>query len=809
MLRALIVALVAGSTIGLELIQTRVLSVLYYNHVVYLTVTIALMGFGISGVLVSLYAKTVEHTERYISRLLLAFAISQVACLSLTSYLPLWLPDADPITKLFLSYLLLVVPFLFSGATLGLIFMTRGKDIHTLYGADLAASALVVIIFGLLIQPLGANSFIVLCAGAALTAFILHGVLEKQLPSRLALSIAIIGVAVATQPLLISSQPERYKTAGRFFDSFFFKQVSLENSAWTTINKIDVWSSTTNDVISGRAIPEAANRKMITQDADAHTILWGPQRLDELKSWANKGMPYPSGAATLAYLLKPSIQNSLVIGVGGGNDIITARAYGANKITGVELNPATVKFVTGPYREFASWPNWDGVELVRAEGRNYVRGHKKSFDTFVMSGVDTFSALNSGAYVLSENYLYTVEAIHDYLNAMKDDGIVAIYRWFFYAQPRESLRLANLVATALEARGVRNIQEHIMVVGESDWAVTLFRPTPFSETEVRNALEIVKKSDHLAMVFIPKVFAEKEQEALEKAAYHKDTERLAVARKSYAGLLGSSGVEKEKFLDAYPYLVTPVYDSRPFFFEYAKDNGSALDVDLSKLRGNAVRYTLHIMLFLLTSFSLLAMLGPLVLKAREGVNLPGTGLLCTFFSSLGIGFMMIEIGLMQWLNLFIGDPMHSLMVVLGGLLLFAGMGSLISGYWNANNQRKISVSMIAVGCIAPLWLMTMSWLVPSIADSSFVTRVTVALLSLLPLGMLMGIPFASGLSYLEKVNPRFVPWAWGINGLTSVMASILVIIMAMRFGFNSVILIGAAVYFLGALVISWHSKRYI
>lgn len=808
MLSTLIVALVAGSTIGLELIQTRVLSVLYYNHVVYLTVTIALMGFGISGVIVSLKAKAIADVDRLIGQLLLYFAVSLMACLGVASYLPVWFADFDPLFKLMLSYIILVIPFLFSGATLGLIFMTQGRRIHLLYGADLAASAVVVIIVGLLIQPLGATSLVIACGFAVLIAYTLQGVVQKRVRSRL-IVVGIVAIcAVLLHPWLISSQPESYKTAGHFFESYRTNDTHLENSVWTTIAKIDVWADRTHDVVSGLPIREATNRKMITQDADAHTILWGPQRFQELRKWADNGLPYPSGAATLAYLVKPSVNDVLVIGVGGGNDIITARAYGARRITGVELNPATVEFVTGPYRSFTLWPDWEGVQLIQGEGRHYVRNRKGSFDTLIMSGVDTFSALNSGAYVLSENYLYTVEAIGDYLDAMKDDGIVAIYRWFFFHQPRESLRLANLVATALDAHGIVDANRHIMVIGESDWAATLFRRTPFTVGEVRTALDIVKRSDHLSMVYIPKVLPADEQGKAEDEAFSRDRQRLAVARKAYSDLLGSTGAAKDEFLAAYPYLVTPVYDIKPFFFEYAKSDDSLFDMDLRQLRGNAVRYTLHIMLVALTLFSFVAMLGPLVLKAREGVQLPGVALLSIFFSSLGIGFMMIEISLMQWLNLFLGDPMHSLMVVLGGLLLFAGMGSIASGRWQAPNRQKILVSMVAVAVSVPIWLLVMSKVVPMTVGSSFITRVLISLASLLPLGMLMGIPFASGLSYLERVNPRFVPWAWGINGLTSVMASILAIILAMRYGFNLVVVIGGVVYLVGGLALTLHARRH-
>ncbi len=806
----LIVALVAGATIGLELVQTRVLSVLYYNHVVYLTVTIALMGFGISGVLVSLGAGGIRDPQRWISRLLLGFALSVAACIAVASHVPVWLGDAGPVAKLAVSYLVLVVPFAFSGAVLGLVFMTQSQRIHALYGADLAASALVVILFGLVFQRVGATGLVLACAAAALIAYLLQGMQQGRVASHALTGLLAAAALAAASPWLISTQPEPYKTAGKFFAPERVADTRLERGVWTTIAKIDVWTDRKHDLVSGAPLPEeqATNRKMITQDADAHTILWGPQRLAELQRAAAQRVPYVEGAASMAYLLKPSVEHALVIGVGGGNDIIAARAYGARQITGVELNPATVALVRGPYRQFTQWPDWEGVTLVRGEGRNYVRRHKGAFDTLVMSGVDTFSALNSGAYVLSENYLYTVEAMHDYLDAVEPDGIVSIYRWLFPELPRENLRLTNLAATALAERGVAHPEQHIMVIGEGDWAATLFRKTPFTPAEVREAVAIVARAAQLAMIFVPKVLPHGEQADVESKAFAYHATRLKVARAAYAGALDSNAAERARFIDSYPFLVTPVYDARPFFFEYAKDEGSLLDGSVSELRGNAVRWTLHIMLVVLTLASVVAMFGPLVVKSREGLRLAGAPLLWLFFASLGVGFMLIEIGLMQWLNLFLGDPMRSLMVVLGSLLLFAGLGSMLAGRWRADTLRKITLSMTLVALAVPLWLVVIHQVVPLVANKHFNARAAVALLSLLPLGLLMGIPFASGLAYVQRVHPRFVPWAWGINGLTSVMASILVIILAMRVGFNAVVLLGAGVYLVGAAAMALHARRY-
>ena len=172
---------------------------------------------------------------------------------------------------------------------------------------------------------------------------------------------------------------------------------------------------------------------------------------------------HPVHGADLVYRAFPRPAESLVIGVGGGVDIISARANGARNVTGVEINQATVDLVQGPYRHVAQWPDWEDIHLVCADGRHFAKTADARYDTIVMNGIDTFSALSSGAYVLSENYLYTVEAFEDYLRCLKPGGAMSISRWLL-RQPRESLRLTNLYLNAAERTGVANPARSILHV---------------------------------------------------------------------------------------------------------------------------------------------------------------------------------------------------------------------------------------------------------------------------------------------------------------------------------------------------------
>ncbi|HZF76722.1 MAG TPA: hypothetical protein VE033_12920, partial [Acetobacteraceae bacterium] len=510
-----------------------------------------------------------------------------------------------------------------------------------------------------------------------------------------------------------------------------------------------------------------------------------------------------------AYLLRPEPEHTLVVGVGGGKDVVTARAYGSRRITGAELNPATVDLVTGPFRSYAAWPDWDDIEVVAAEGRHFVRtGGRGPYDVIMMSGVDTFAALSSGAYVLSENYLYTVEAMHDYLGALKPGGILAFYRWFFET-PRESLRLANLYLEAAVERGEANPERSIMVVAWGGWAATFIKKgDPFTAADVET---LARQADlhGWSLIHVPPVLTGEEREALADLLAPRE-DRFDTAREAFAALLDPAG-DRRAMEATYVFNITPVRDDRPFFFEYHRPGGlegvdeawlkggTGAGDELTALRSSAVHSVLYLLLGLSAVLGAAAMLGPLLVFSHQGLKVENGAPLAGVFASLGLGFMLVEVGLMQRLALYLGHPMYSVAVVLAGMLLFAGIGAYVAGLLRMGLTAKVGLGMIGAAVLTGLWLVLAPPVLDATAGWSLTGRVLVCLVTLAPAGIVMGIPFATCLRYLEDRHPAFIPWAWGINGITSVLASIAAVAIAMRTGFTLVVAVGALVYALGFL----------
>jgi hypothetical protein len=809
-----LVGCVAAASLGLELMQTRILSFLYYNHVVYLTVTIALLGFGISGVFVSLFGARTAHPERMISLLAAGFAVSAFGCLGVVSRIPGWFPEAPTTAKLVVSYIALTIPFLFSGAVLGWTFMVRAQSIGRLYALDLACSSGAVMAFLLLLWPLGGDWFLWLSTGLGLAGFLAFSYRHLGRVWQISVTAICLLSCLFINKHLIGPKPEPYKALARAYQPGV-TTAKIEATEWTPITRIDLWSDSARDVVLRNATTEAPDTKMITQDADAFTILWGPHHVSWALDQGFKGNLI--SALSLTYLLNPKPRESLVIGVGGGVDVVTARAYGARHVTGVEINPATVALDKGPYRDYLGWPKWDGVDLVRAEGRNYIRSKENRYDTFVMSAVDTFSALNSGAYVLSENYLYTVDAMQDYLKALRPQGTGAIYRWFFYRGPRESLRLAGMLREADERMGIAHPEQCIMVISDDmgwpgyRWAVTLFKRRPFTPVEAGEVLRAIAEHPNLSAVFIPKVFPPDVQREMERKEAVRDAS-LNFARTVYDRLLNSSAADRAGFIKSYQFRIDPVYDDRPFFFQYFKPgaqpaNRAALSEDMTaNVHGPAGYWIPYILLVVCTVMCVACILAPLWLFQRRGLEVEGVVPLLLFFACLGAGYMLFEVGSMQVLNVYIGDPAYSLALVLAGLLVASGIGAALSARFTGG-LRVIVSATVAIAAAIVIWLAWTGVLQTRTMQLPLVFRAAVTLVGLLPVGILLGMPFPTAVKALEKTNRNFIAWAWGVNGITSVLASIVAIVVAMRLGFRIVVFLAAATYLLAMLSYFWHSRH--
>ena len=374
----------------------------------------------------------------------------------------------------------------------------------------------------------------------------------------------------------------------------------------------------------------------------------------------------------------------------------------------------------------------------------------------------------------------------DYISHLNEGGVLSIGR-FLMLPPRESLRLVTVAYRALEEMGVKDPSKHIIVLaflmGKSDLHMSrvLVKTTPFTSEEIE--------------VYEIAGFTRPEIKVLYKLGM-----KTNPINPFSVFLNLKSPSDREDFYTSYPYNLTPVYDDKPFFFEYYKwgsflsylaNPGRGGQLGANKPIGLIILTTLLIQVFLL---SLLFILFPLWKFKKASLQVPKKWHLIGYFSLLGFSYMLLEISLMQKFILFLGYPSYSISVTLLGLLLFSGLGSLFAGYIKMPLRRLATIALLLIVLINIVYLIILSPIFNIFLSSTLTVRVIITLLILAPLGLLMGIPFPTGLKELKAENSSFIPWAWGVNGALSVFASVLAIILAMGLGFKIVQAIAAISY---------------
>jgi len=516
--------------------------------------------------------------------------------------------------------------------------------------------------------------------------------------------------------------------------------------------------------------------RTVYQDAAAPTHLY---QLAEPEKAAYLGLTNQS----LAYQIRAR-PRVLVIGAGGGPDVLIALHHGAEHVTAVELNPQMLELGRERYADFVHGLfQRDNVKSIVSEGRHFLGRNTETFDVIQMSGVDTFSALASGAYAMSESYLYTVEAARAVIHALEPDGLFTNSRWFLLP-PRETLRLVAVFAEALRREGVANPERHLFVVQADWWGTTLLSRRPFREAELKELRAFVAARGW-RVVFDPRGGGER----------------------SFGRTVAGSQSAREAFFEEYVYDITPVTDDAPFFFQFYKwRNLIAPQQTLGGYSITRVPAGYAVLLASLVQMTLLAalcILGPLWSQRSQLRGHAGLARRFGLFAALGIGFMTIEITSIQMFTVFLGQPIYSMAITLAALLVATGLGSMWAERRRATPERIVGSAVLGIS----LWVGASIFLLQSLQDAtmglSILARAGIVAGWLLPAGLALGMPFPTAIRALEAETPALVPWAWGANACLSVIASVVAVLVAMSFGFRITLALAAAVYWLGYL--AWRS----
>jgi predicted membrane-bound spermidine synthase len=778
----------------LELTETRLLSFVFWNHMVYLCLSIALLGFGIGGTFLAVFGQKLGSRRAALSFLIAGFALTTSLVFLSSLALPVFGVQNSPAKVLF-CYTVFSLPFIFAGAAISLILSEPQCDVGQLYAIDLISAGLACFLFFFLLPALGPQ--LLIAAMVACLAGIAYWWAPKQKSTTV---FAAINVVAAATVLFLPGgglTTENYK---ELFQIVSVPGSKIDRTVWTPLCRIDIASNNQASMHSHTYHLPAGGGKAITQDGTADTVLPGAKGIAMVLDQIKNDTP-TLYAPSLPYRIKKNPKVA-VIGVGGGIEIVHAVGYGAKQITGAEINPVIYKATTSTYSDFTNhFFQQPQIRIINEEARSMLRQLDEKFDVIQFVAIDTFAALSNGAYVLSENYLYTVEAMNELLDHLEPNGIICCLRWQT-DPPAESLRLTALACEALKNRGCKTIDQQIMVVQQEGWALNLIKQSPFTPDEVKT-IEAAARRHSMEILYIPKVFGS-DQQTFEKAYYDGLPAKIKPASNTWNQMVESyqKGSERQ-FFATYLFELTPTTDDHPFFFEYHHKNVvGADDWSLNELRGNSSGMTLNMIMIQSLMFTIFAMILPLLRFKRTGLAVPHAFWFSIYFAAIGFGFMLIEVSLIQKCVLFLGSPLYSLSAVLATLLITAGLGSALvtRTHWAT---RKV---MLVFGGSFLLFFVALTFavnpLIYSLISQPLWVRILITVLMVAPAGVLLGVFFPTGLRALKNNASDYLPWAWGINGCTSVYGSFAAICLAISFGFTITMLAGAAAY-IPALIAGW------
>jgi spermidine synthase len=756
----------------LELALTRLFSVVLFYHFAFLAISIALLGLGAGGVFAYLAKDRFSSLEtRPLAATLCSLnAVAIPIVLATVLHVPVSLELSwDNLLKLTAMYLAAAIPFLLTGLLFSVVFARETRIITRLYGADLLGGALACLLVVPLLNWIGGPNAILAAAFAMALASAVWANSRSLLNISGALGLGLFLVIVLNH-------------SGRLIDVIYAKGMFRDKSwvefaRWNAISRVEVDR-------------QGDGGKAIVIDADASTYIMNvdPQAWQG-SVWQKDLMASPPA---LANVLRPHGEFA-IIGPGGGVDVLRAVANGSPSVTAIEINPIiATSIMRGAYADYSfHLYQRPEVHLHVTDGRSFVRNAAQQFDVIQMTLVDTWASTAAGAFALSENSLYTVDAFREYFEHLKPDGMVAVTRWEF-RQPREALRVVSVATEALHQLGVANPARHFMVVSEGDLdedgiaVVVLAKKSPFTPDEEQAVHTHLDNNEDLVSLYAPSAPAPNPFSDL-------------IARNDPAG-----------FARDYAYNVAPVNDNAPFFFFTLKTDQILHDGGLQ--RGIDWKVNLGVVVLgMVFAISIVAVIAFLVAPMAFRTNRHQPVLPLLYFIAVGLGYILVEIAFIQRFVLFLGHPTYALTVVIFLLLLSSGVGSLVSRRWLSNTSRGWIPLVLLILAIA-VYTLGLTGLLSSLIGLPFVVKLMVSGLILIPLGLAMGMPFPTGLRALanptsvdlpvselgEPATPNnAVEWAWAMNAASSVLGSVLAMVIAIHFGLTLTLACGAAAYACG------------
>jgi spermidine synthase len=805
MIPHLALAVISAAVLAYEVLLVRLFAIVQWHHFTFMAISIALLGFGISGTLLAIWQEWARSRFRTIfTASAILFGVSAPISFLVAQALPfnalavVWEPDQ--LLYLPIMYLLLVVPFFFGATCIGISFVCLGDEAGRVYAYNLIGSAvgalgIIAVLFVMTPQDALKLVAILSLSSAAVISLQERLVLRSALVTSYGVLALVIWAALpdAWFALRISEYKELASVL-KITGSEVLSERSGPLGLLTVVENSNVpFRYVPGLSLNAEALPP--DQLGVFTDGGSMTAV---TRFDGQREQLVY-LDYTTDALAYQFTARPSV---LVLGAGGGRNVLQAIYHQAEHIDAVELDTNMVRVVQQDYaQEAGNIYRRPDVHVHVAEARGFIASSQRQWDLIQIPLLD---ASGGGIHGLSETYIYTAEAFSEYIERIRPGGWLSITRWL-KLPPRDTFRLFATALDALKRSGAEAPENQLMLIRGLNTTTLLVKDGAITDTEIVHARAFAQARS-FDLCYHPQISAD-------------EANRYNVLETPYffAGTKALVGVERASFMSHYKFDIAPVTDERPYFFNFLKwrhlpellsiqrSGGSGLlELGSLILVGTLVQATI---------LSALLILAPLWVRRR---SLAASGQLwrvAGYFLALGLAFLFIEIAFIQKFILFLSHPLYAVAIVLTGFLLFAGIGSGVSSSiaeriddWHKMHPGRLPylsaiqfsvAGIITISLIYMLILPTVFGALLSITDAG---KVLVSLALIAPLAFFMGMPFPLGLSRVWSDAPALVPWAWGVNGCASVLSAMLATLIAMNFGFSVVISTAAVLYACAAVV---------
>jgi len=793
----LTIFLVSAMALAYEILLMRLFSIIQYHHFASMIISLALLGYGASGTFITFFRKRLlQNFPLSLITNIVLFGITGVACYLGGQHLfinpdeliwqsRLWL-------KLFVLYLLLALPFFFAANCIALTFSQYRERISEVYGADLSGAGFgSLCIIGVLFIVLPQNGLLML--GSVILLIPVITLFELQAKAKI---LALPFLLLATIPFLLP--PSWTKPAVSPYKGLS-QQMRIRGSRVVEERSSPLGLLT---VVENKKIPfryaPGLSLKATVEPPEQIGIFIDNDSLSVITR-------FPKDSAKLAYLdmLTPSlpyhlqqIRNVLLLGTGTGSDILQALHFGVENISTVELNPQLIELVRERPDFSGRIMDRDNVHIHIGEARSFINASKDTYDLIQVPFLDSFGSSAAGLYALNENYLYTVEALKEYINHLSPNGYLCLSRWL-KLPPRDTLKLFATAVEALKDLGVKVPGDHIAMIRSWQSGTLLIKRSAFVPAEIG----VIKKfcnSRLFDLVFYPGITAD-------------ETNRFNILREPYfyQGAVSLLQDSTRAFMADYKFNIKPATDDRPYFANFFKWRTLP---EIIRLRGRGGMMLLESGYLILVITLIQAVVASVALillpvlartiSTGDAKNTWGRFRTALYFSVIGLGFLFLEIAFMQKYILYLGHPLYAAAAVLAIFLAFAGLGSRYVRHKHLHAVWPV-VIIIFLGFLE---LPAGGLLFKTLGSAALPIRILAAVLLLGPLAFCMGMPFPLALTEIGAEGPALIPWAWAINGCASVVAAVLAALLGIHFGFSAVIYVSLALYGTAAAVFQVSQK---